>query len=393
MILKNGFVMTEDFQLKQLDLQILNGKIAAIGQRLTVNSEGEAVIDMTGSYILPGFIDTHMHGACGHNVSDPDFTEDHLAAITRYEATQGVTSVAMGSVSCQIKDLLNQYDLLANAAAKRDYSTYEQANRNGARLAAIHAEGPFLNPKRKGAMNEKNILAPDITALDQMIEHGQGLLKLITIAPEREGAPELISHAVSRGLTVSMGHTDATYEEARAGILAGATQSTHTFNAMRSYNHRDPGILGAVLTDPSICCEMICDHIHLHPATIQVIYGLKGADHINIISDSEYGTGIDTREFVINGQVRYVDGGIMRLADGTIAGSASSMLVGIKNLLDAGIPLEDVSKMASRNPARTLKLSDTLGSIAVGKTADLAVLDEHYNVSATFVEGHCVYQR
>lgn len=377
MILKNGWVVDEAFSLRRCDVQIENGLITAVDENLT----GDAAIDMTGRYILPGFIDSHMHGAMGHKISDtnplPDFN-----AITRYEASQGVTSIAISTVCCEYEHLLRQIDLAVAAAKKTE----------GAKIAAIHAEGPFINPAKKGAMDEKSILAPDCEKLEQLLQHGQGLLRLITLAPEMDGALDVIKKAVESGLTVSMGHTDANYNEAIAAIEAGVTQSTHTFNAMRALSHREPGVLGAALTDERVTCEMICDHTHLHPAILKLIYQIKGADKINIISDSEHGAGLTASEVIVDGKKRYIRDGVMCLEDGTIAGSASSMLFGIQNLLKDGFPLTDVSKMASINPARTLRIDHLTGSIAVGKAADLVVLDNNYNVLATYVDGACVYK-
>lgn len=377
MILKNGLVMDENFSLRKCDVQIENGLITALSDNLT----GDTAIDMTGRYILPGFIDSHMHGAMGCKISDrnplPDFNR-----ITRYEASQGVTSIAISTVCCEYEHLLAQIDLAVQAAKHTE----------GAKIAAIHAEGPFINPAKKGAMDEKSIFSPSCEQLEQFITHGQGLLRLITLAPEMDGALDTIALAVQKGLTVSMGHTDATYEEAKAAIDAGATQSTHTFNAMRALSHREPGVLGAALTDPRVTCEMICDRTHLHPAILKLIYQIKGADKINIISDSEHGAGLTQSEIVVDGEVRYIRDGVMRLKDGTIAGSASSMLYGIQNLLRDGFPLTDVSKMASLNPAKTLKIDHLTGSIQAGKAADLVILDNNYNVLATYVDGVCVYK-
>ena len=377
MILKNACVVDDRFTLRVCDLEIKNGVITQIADHI----EGEDALDLRGCFILPGFIDSHMHGAMGCKLSDTNPLPD-LHKITQYEATQGVTSIALGSTCSDFDHLLRQFDMAVKAAKEP----------HGAKIAALHAEGPFINPVKKGAMDEKFILAPARDALDQLIDRGQGLLRLITLAPEMEGAQDLISYAVSRGLTVSMGHTNATYDEARAAIAAGATLSTHTFNAMRGLNHREPGILGAVLTDPAVTCEVICDHTHLHPAIIQLIYKVKGADRINIISDSEYGAGMTTSQIVVDGEVRYIRNGVMVLEDGTIAGSASSMLFGIQNLLRDGVPL-DVSKMASFNPARTLKIDHITGSIAVGKSADLVVLNADYDVLRTYVNGACVYTK
>lgn len=378
MILKNGWVVDESFTLRTCDVQFQGGRITAIGESLT----GDTALDMTGRYILPGFIDSHMHGAMGCKISDAHPLPD-LNKITRYEATQGVTSIAISTVCCEYEKLLRQIDLAVAAAGHTE----------GAKIAAIHAEGPFINPAKKGAMDEKAILAPSCEKLEEMIARGQGLLRLITLAPEMDGALSVIAAAVQRGLTVSMGHTDATYAQAMAAIDMGATQATHTFNAMRALSHREVGVLGAALTDKRVCCEMICDHTHLHPAVLQLIYQSKGADKINIISDSEHGAGLTASEIVVDGETRYIRDGVMRLADGTIAGSASSMLFGIQNLLRDGFPLTDVAKMASLNPAKTLRIDHLTGSIAVDKAADLAVLDQNYNVLATYVDGACVYQK
>ena len=377
MILKNGLVVDESFSLRKCDLKMENGVIVEIADCLS----GEDEIDVSGKYVLPGFIDTHMHGAMGTKISDinpaPDFSR-----ITRYEATQGVTSIAIGTVCSAFDHLLRQIDRAVEVS--RDTQ--------GAKIAAIHIEGPFINPSKKGAMKEEYILLPNCEQLDQMIEHGKGMIRLITLAPEMEGSAEVIAHAVERGLTVSMGHTDATYEQAMAAIAAGARQSTHTFNAMRAYSHREPGILGAVLTHPDVCCEMICDHTHLHPAVIQLIYKMKGADKINVISDSEHGAGLTASQIVVDGEVVYIQDGVMRLPNGTIAGSASSILRGVRNLLTAGIPLTDVAKMTSINPARSLKIDHLTGSLQVGKAADIVVLDQDYNVLYTFVNGACAYK-
>ena len=378
MILKNARIVDEHFALRDYDLEIRNNVIAQIADHI----ESDDALDLRGCFILPGFIDSHMHGAMGCKLSDNN-PPPNFDSISLYEASQGVTAIALGTTCDDFENLLHQFDLAVEASKHMP----------GAKIAALHAEGPFINPLKKGAMNEKFILSPSCEQLDQLIAHGQGLLKLLTLAPEMNGNLDVIAYAVSRGLTVSMGHTDATYAQAKAAIDAGATQSTHTFNAMRALNHREPGILGAALTDPRVTCEMICDHTHLHPAILQLIYLAKGADKINIVSDSEHGAGIEADHIVVDGEMRYIRDGVMLLENGTIAGSASSMLRGVQNLLHAGIPLTDVAKMAAYNPAKTLKIDHLTGSIAVGKAADLVVLDQHYNVLYTFVDGTCVYKK
>lgn len=376
MKISNGIVLGEDFSLKQTDIQIMGEKISQIGNEIN----DDLVIDADGMYVLPGFIDIHIHGAFGMRAND---NPEDLYKITQYESTQGVTAIAITTASSKFdKTLLN-----LEAAVKVSKKNC------GAKIAGIHAEGPFLSYARKGAMNPENILLPDIKKLDKMIEKSEGLLKIITIAPEVDGAIEFIKYASSKGIVISLGHSDATFEQTQLAFKAGATQATHTFNAMRPLNHREPGIIGAVLTNPNICCEMICDYVHLHPATIKLIYDIKGADSINIISDSGHAAGSNLTEFIVDGIKRYVKDGVVRLEDGTIAGSAMSILSGVQNLLRAGYPIKDVSKMVSYNPAKTLKIDDTTGRIKEGNYADLVILDKDYNVAYTFVNGDCVYKR
>ena len=369
MILSNGYVVCDDFKLRKTDIKIQNGKITEIGENLS----GDEKIDFTGKYILPGFIDTHIHGACGGRIADKEYFDK----ITYFEATQGVTTLAATTSSSSIDEYVNQIEFL-------------KANRNntkGTKIGGIHMEGPFLNLKCKGGMNPLYIISPDTKILDKFLDAGGDLIKIMTVAPEIEGAEDFIKYAVKKGIVVSGGHTYATFDEMQNGFDWGITQATHTFNAMRPYNHREPGVLGAVLLNDNIKCEMICDHVHLHPATLQIIYKLKGSDKINIISDSVMAAGLDVKEFVLDGLTSYVSDGVVRLKDGTISGSAKTMADGVKNLILSGIPIEEVSKMASKNSAETLSIYNETGSITVGKYADIAVLDKDYNVVTAFVNG------
>lgn len=373
MVLANGKVMSGSFELIDADIRIENGKITEIGSRLS----DREIIDVRGKYILPGFIDTHIHGAVGARISDKDV---ELEKITEFEVTQGVTSLTITTAASEFESLLVQ---LSNVESFK--------NGNGAKIAGIHAEGPFISRKYKGAMTEEYIISPDIKKLDAMIEASGNTIKILTVAPETDNALEVIRYAVKNGIVVSMGHTDADYETALRAIEAGASRMTHTFNAARPINHREPGVLGAALTDDRVVCEMICDYVHLHPTTIKMIYNLKGADRINMISDSGHAAGLDVTEFEVDGVMRYVKDGVVRLANGTIAGSAMTLYDGFKNLVRSGFSMEDVSKMCSLSPARSLSIDDTVGSIEVGKNADVILLDNSLNIRKTFVDGKCVY--
>lgn len=370
--------MDHDFRLKKMDLEIDQDKIVRLGEDL----QGEDRLDVSDCYILPGFIDTHIHGAYGTRISD---AKPDLEAMCRFEATQGVTGLAVTTAASAFDDLLRQLEVAAASA--------EITVPKGAKVLGIHAEGPFISSKKKGAMNPENIIGPDTDKFDRMLEKSKGYIKIMTVAPEAEGATDLIRYAVGRGVTVSLGHTMATFDETQAAIEAGASQLTHTFNAMVGLNHREPGVLGAGLTNPDVVCEMICDYVHLHPAVVKMVYLLKGADNINMISDSGHAAGMNVEQFTVDGLTRYVKDGVVRLADGTIAGSAKTMLDGVHNLLASGLPLEDISKMASLNPAKSLKLDQVTGSIQVGKLADLVVLDRNYKPIFTFVNGTCVYEK
>ena len=371
MIFANGMVMDADFHLTKCDVEIKNGRIAKIQN----NIEGTDKLDVTGKYILPGFIDSHIHGANGVRIDDvnPD-----LSLITRYEATQGVTSIAITTFSPTFDALLNRFEIAAKFSKKKA----------GSKIAGIHAEGPFLSARANGITE-----LPTIEKLDAMVEHSHGLLKIMTISPEIDGAEEIIRYAVSKGITVALGHSNADYETTVKAIAAGATQSTHTFNAARSFHHREPGIVGAVLTDPNVYCEMICDYVHLHPATVKLIYMIKGSERTIMVSDSITATGTDMKEYVVNGATRYVVDGASRGADGTILGSVRSLYYDVKNLYASEIPLEHISKMASLNPAKSMKIDHITGSIAEGKAADIVILNQDYDLEATYLDGECVFHK
>lgn len=369
--------MTDNFELKHLDMRIEDEYIAELGENLT----GDELLDLQGKIILPGFIDTHIHGAMGVRINDRNPRVDKMLS---FEATQGVTSIAVTTASSTYDELFLQFELAKSAASQKQ----------GTKIIAIHAEGPFINRKYKGAMTEKNIMTPDIDQFDELFERSGGLLKIMTIAPEIDGGQALIEHAIKRGVTVSMGHTNATYEQAMKAIEAGASRMTHTFNAARALHHREPGALGAALTCDSVTCELICDYVHLHPAAVDLVYRAKGADRVTMVSDSGTAAGLSLSEFEIDGIKRYVKDGVVRLADGTISGSAKTLLDGVQNLIGHGIPLCDVSKMASLIPARAIGAEKSVGSIAVGKLADLAVLDaKSYALERTFIDGACIFEK
>lgn len=367
-IINGKVLLGNDFQ--QTDVEINNGLISDIN---TLGSNDDC-FDADGLYVISGFIDTHIHGCVGVEFasSDEDFTPAR-----QWLATEGVTSFAATVRAMMPEDIIK---------AEKNILREMKREVNGASIEGISLEGPFVSFTKSGVM-----CPPDIECSTETVkafaDAGEGKLKIMTIAPERENSLEAIKTAVECGVNASIGHTDATYEQTVSAIDSGATRATHLFNAMRPLSHRESGVLGAVLTDDRVNCEMICDLVHLDAPVIKMAYKLKGADGITLISDTGFMSGLGDGEFVVGGRKRTVKDGICRNDQGKIAGSCVSMLVGAKNLLKLGIPLNEVSVMASLNPAKALGISHKTGSIEVGKQADIIVCDGELNIKAVFVKG------
>lgn len=372
MIFKNGNVLCGDFVFRKVDIKVEDGIIKEIGENLS----GDEVFDLEGDYLLPGLIDEHFHGANNCTVYSAD--TDEIVRLAEYEASQGVTAITPTLSSYSDELMLRAIDAVKEAAREEH---------NGSEILGIHLEGPYLSHEYKGAHVPENLQIPTPEKLKQHIDRGEGAVKLLTIAPEIDKDFETIKYAVSRGVAVSVGHSGADYETAMGAIRAGATASTHTFNAMIPLNHRNPGILGAVLTDDRVNCEVMGDFGHVAPAIVKLIYKAKGADRVNFVSDSSLIAGLPEGEYVIDGVKSYLKGVLSYVEDGTISGSATTVLTSVKNALKIDIPLEDAVKMASLNPAKTLKVDDILGSIEVGKHASMFVADKDVNPKAVFVKG------
>lgn len=371
-LLHGGQILTEKLGLIGGDLLIKDGIIAAIGENLP--SDGETV-DATGCYIVPGLIDTHNHGFRGTEFAseDEEFDPGTVAL-----AQCGITTV-VPTVRCLPPERL----LAAIANIKK-----EMARRPaGAKLAGINLEGPFLSPNRIGSMVPENLASPGKEALQEILSACEGTLRSITLAPELPGVLPLIEDVLFAGANAAIGHSDATYAEAHAAADAGANLVTHLFNAMRPFNHREPGMVGEALTDDRLVCELICDYVHNDPAAVDLAIRVKGVDHIVMISDTGRMAGLGDGEYVIEGRRRIVKGKLCKTPEGVIAGSVCSLFDGFRNLLLHGYPLSDVSRMASLNPARMIGIDGQTGSIVVGKAADLLLLDAGFQLRQTWVDG------
>ena len=263
----------------------------------------------------------------------------------------------------------------------------QSKNNHGTKLMGIHLEGPFFALKYKGAHLPKNIRLPDKAEFDRLFDAGEGMVKIITMAPELENGIEVIEHIVKKGVTVSVGHSNATLEQALTAFKVGATQTTHTFNAMSPLNHREPGVVGAAMISKETTCELICDFFHICPDVVKLLIDIKGADKVTMITDSELGTGLPDGEYTVNGRVITVTNKKTYTEDGTIAGGTSVLLDGVKNLVSIGIPLEQAVKMATKNGAVAAKIYDKVGSLDIDKDADILVLDKNLNIKKVFING------
>lgn len=381
MLLTNARILRSDFRFFHGDVRLEQDKIAEIGI-LTPRPE-EPVTDVQGRYLIPGLVETHFHGAMGLDSSAGE--EKAFAAFSAFMASRGITTFIPALISSA--DAVTERYIAAGCA-------FMDKPAPGAVMAGLYLEGPFISPAYKGAHDAAVLQPPCADKLRRWQELAGGRIRKTVVAPELPGAEETIRWAAANGIVVEIGHSGATYAEAKAGIEWGATLATHTFNAMAPLHHREPGILGAVLTDNRVRCELIGDLGHVAPAVVELVYRLKGADGIHLISDSVSAAGLGDGDYVHpDGRTVVVKDGLARLEDGTIMGSASTILDGVRRLVTVcGIPLEDAVKMASQTPARTMGLDDR-GGIAPGKRADFAVLDDDLAVCRTLVGGRVVYER
>ena len=337
----------------------------------------EDAIDLEGAYVIPGLIDVHTHGNSGYDFCDG--SDEGMEIMARYMASVGVTSYAPTSLTVPYEQLSNAYATAARLLEKNlpDVSV----------VRGINMEGPFFSVKRKGAQNADHIRMPDFEAFKKLNDDCGGLIKIVDVAPELPGAEEFIRQA-SKVCTVSLAHTDTGYEDAIKGIDAGATHITHLYNGMNPLHHREPGLIVAGAESEQVSAELIADGLHSHPASVRFAFRVYGADRIVLISDSLRCAGMPDGELEIGGQTAYLSGGVARLADGTLAGSASNLYGIMLKAISFGIPREDAIRAATWNPARQLGCLDQVGSIENGKVADFIICDSELNRKEIYLAGN-----
>lgn len=357
---------------------LFQDRILGMVDREAVPPDAER-IDAGNGYVLPGLIDMHIHGYLGEDASDGSY--EGIRTMARGVVKNGVTGFLPTTMTVSYPALRAAFKQIRRAMADSLVPGWD-----GARVLGVNAEGPFINPSRKGAQAGENIRPGDAEFLKEYPD----ILRVFTIAPEMPGNMDCVREMAGRVL-ISMGHTDATYPQAMAAMDAGVGHVTHLFNAQTPLKHRDPGVVGAALSDNRVSCELIADMFHVHPGLFDMVARLK-RDNLVLITDCTRAGGLEDGEYTLGGQPIFVHGIECRLQDGTIAGSVLKLNQAVNNMRkNCSLPLWEIVNMASRNPARRIGLDATKGSLEPGKDADIVLCDEDIRVKATFVAGRAVY--
>jgi len=356
------------------------GKIIDVSHEIK-SSKDVHVVDLEGNIVVPGFVDVHMHGGNGYEVMAG--TENDLEEISKFYASHGTTSFLASTAAASNEDLL----LVLHSCSH----SFEKGV-SGAELLGIHLEGPYINEKAKGAMDLEQIRLPDLVEMRQFVHTSGNTIRLVTLAPEVEGGLELVDYLHDQGITVSMGHSDANYEEVLKAVEHGIRHTTHHFNGMRPLHHRDPGVAGSGLMLEELTLELIADGIHVHPAVVKFLFETKGTAKICVITDAVKNTGLPDGEY----DGVHVKSGKIFLTEHpeTLAGSSLTMMAGLHNVLQyTGLPLEKVLPSFTIVPAKKAKVENRKGSIESGKDADFLILDKDLHLLTTFVKGKKVYEK
>jgi len=378
-----GRVLTPQDELDDAVILVEDARIVALGHRDEVTVPDGALDYVAGGMtVVPGFVDIHIHGAGGHDVMEGNARA--LDKIASTVARYGTTSMVATTVTAPVDDTCKSIEGIARYIRKR---AQEGAAGSSAEILGIHLEGPFISKAQRGVHPPELLQKPSVKILDQFLQAADGLARMITMAPELPGGLELVTHAAAAGLVVGMGHTDADYAQARAGIRAGARHAIHTYNAMRPFTHRDPGVIAAVMTEPDVTAEIIADLVHVAAPAIQVLLGVKGFDTVIAITDGIAATGMGDGNYRLGTFEVTVRDGVCRNAEGKLAGSTLTLDRALRNLVSLGVPFADAVRMMTILPARRLGLAGKKGIIAVGADADLVVLTPDLHVSGVMTRG------
>lgn len=377
--LYNGTLLSGFAVMERCAVLIEEGQIADVFSNKRFEqkkfSPSTKVYDVEGAFISPGFIDTHIHGFKGHGTEDG--STEALLAMSKDLADYGVTAFNPTLYSSVEENFMKDIKAVTTAMGQEQ----------GANIMGMHLEGPFVSPDKVGVQKPETIHKADLEFMERLWAASEGKIVNMTVAPEIKGMRELALFCMKRGIVLQAGHTNATYENMVEGMQAGILHSTHLFNAMSQMHHRNPGAVGAVLIHPEMACEIIADGVHVHPDLLKLLRRDKPADKIVLVTDALRPTEQTQGRLLANKEEVVFEGGCFhRKVDGVIAGSALTMIRGVKNLVEFGIPLEDAVRCASSNPAQIMHY-DKKGQLIPGYDADITVFDKHFNVLMTIIGG------
>jgi N-acetylglucosamine-6-phosphate deacetylase len=377
-VIVNGVILTPDEQISGHQVVIQGEKIVGIDPAGSIETE-DISIDARGKIIIPGLIDIHMHGANGFDCMDA--TSEAIQGMGRFIARYGVTSYLPTTVTASMESTLGAIRNTVRTPPPLD----------GARHLGIHLEGPYLDHGHRGAQPAEHLRPADPNEYRAWLEIKD--IRLITVAPEVMGVPDLIRAGTQAGIEFALGHTGATYEQALAAVESGVSQATHTFNGMAPLQHRSPGALGVVLSDERIKAQIIADGIHVHPSIVKLLVKAKGVDHTILITDAMRATGLPDGDYALGDQMVHVKAGIAQTQAGGLAGSTLTMDQALRTMMGfATLSLQEALPMATSVPAIAIGLERQKGRIAAGFDADIVILDETYHVWMTMAGGQVVYR-
>lgn len=385
-VLTAARLVTGDASIDEPVVVIEDGRIESIASRAGAALPPGEHHAYQGALLAPAYFDVHTHGCCGRDVMEA--TGEGLGQIGQFLAGHGVGSYLPTTMTAPVDTMLRSLEGLA--------ALIQQGTRlPGAQPVGIHVEGPFLSHVKKGAHPPQHLLAPNVAFFDRMWQAAEGNIRLMTIAPELPGALEVIARATSLGVRVSLGHSNATLAEAERGVAAGAVSATHTFNAMRPFDQREPGILGAVLSDDRVYAELICDGLHVHPSAVRLFWKAKGSERAILITDAMSAAGMPDGVYKLGELDVRVEGGRCLVGENTLAGSTLTLDAAVSNFVQSsGASLEQAVQLASRNPARMAGLpTGRAAGLQVGAAADVVVLSPAGTVIETWLGGRLAAEK
>jgi N-acetylglucosamine-6-phosphate deacetylase len=376
--------LTPTAEITDAGILIRDGVIEELALREGMRlPDGAQEIVATDKIAIPGFVDVHIHGAGGRDVMEG--SSEALADVTKTVARHGTTSFVATTVTASPDDTIRSVEGIA-----RYISQQHETGDTRAEVLGIHFEGPFISPERRGVHPAEWLRLPSAELLDKFLQAAAGNAQILTLAPELLGAMPCIDAARNAGMVVAMGHTDATYEQARAAIAHGVHHAVHVYNAMRPFSHRDSGVIGAVFTSPEVSAELIADGVHVDETAMKVLLQAKGPEHMILISDGISATGMPDGKYILGKLEVTMSGGICRNSEGKLAGSTLTLDRALRNIVALGIPLAHAVRMLTLNPATLLGIEFKKGALRVGADADIVLVDEGLQLTNVWVRGATV---